>query len=62
MLTFIIFIGIVLYEIKIRKTIFLAMKINTFCNFNSPKLGQLETKWAENWTLDTVQDADTTEQ
>ena len=27
-------------------------------NFNSPKLGQLETKWTENLTLSTVWDAD----
>ena len=52
-------IGFVFYDVKIRKTIFWAMKVNMFFNkFNSPKLGQLETEWPENLTLSTVWDAD----
>ena len=34
------------------------MKNNTSFNFNSPKLGKLETKLAENLSLSTVWDAD----
>ena len=55
------FIGFELYEIKVRKTIFLAIKV-TFCNFNSQKLGESEMKWAENLTLSTVWDADVNRQ
>ena len=52
------FIFIIFYRVrtlrnKNKQGNFLAMKINTFFKFNSPKLGQLETKWAENLTLST---------